>query len=156
RAAAMQGQMNLLEHEARHHFVDGVRGFVNAMKPTYYHCDNFQDNRGTGYSCSDRPTGQSGLVAQLDRILDEADPLGKKALSVTDPACASLRLHDYDYILTLINADRTEYITRYFSKRWVIGASGKLELPAEANDWLLVALQDDPIFLNRLQIDYLG
>jgi hypothetical protein len=159
RSAALQEQMNLLEHEARYHFVDGVRGFVNAIHPTFYGCDQYQDSRGTGYSCSDRPTGKNKLVAQLNRLLDEADAFGRKSRSVMDSVCATFRAHDYDYIITLINGDGTEFLTQYVSKGCFIAADGPLsprELPAEAKDWLLIALQDDPIFLNRLQIDFIA
>jgi hypothetical protein len=160
-------QMNYLQFETEWHFYHGVAPTVNAMKAVENNCGNFVfDFLSFGGCCGGcTNTGKKTLVEKLNQLADQANKVGENSESLLDNNCVAARDHAPpppgqwwgDSRLIAINFDTQQFATLYITHLCDFPVGGGIyKLAKPVQDLLKRALKQDPIFLNRYQLDIVG
>jgi hypothetical protein len=159
RDSVFLGETELLEAEAGWRYYHGVWPTVDAMPEKVGECDPITYALSGGQCPNMQFTARNRLMTQLNDIATEANKHVQLSISVAATACLAPHAHDLDSINIAIDAETGEFATVYDTGVCYGGARGdrtKLHFPPAMDDWLQRALKQDPIFLNRYQLDLLS
>jgi hypothetical protein len=156
------GEMNNLQAEARWRFYNAIWPVVDAMPDKIGSCDPIT-YLGSGLTCPNmKYTAKRRLASELNDIAREGNKYRKYSLSFADKNCdykpidKNYRAHYINSpapIISLgINQDTNEFVSVYNNSCYA-GVAGKVSLPEPMQTWLAAAIRQDPIFLNRYELD---
>ncbi len=146
-------------------FLEGIAKSIDSMPSSHYTCFSVTyppgpdgSGGGSGTSCSNQPTGKKALVDKFNAIAADARKAGLWRSSLSDPGCLATQTHSNDVIQTIVNQDTLDFAVRYQTDACFGAAQANfksLNIPSPADQWLTQALKQDPMFLNRYQLDLL-
>ena len=147
-------EMNLLQYEARKRYIDGITPTVNALPETITVCSP-TPNGGT--QCPTYDSGKHTIMQQVNSIIDDKNQYARTAREVhrlSDPQCTFQKPHTA-FLQVAINEKTNEFVSHYVEGVCQGAAQGQFPLSGAASEALQRALKQDPIFLNRYQLDLL-
>jgi hypothetical protein len=153
RRSFFAGTANLLEWEAEVRFLNGIAPTINAMPSEHTVCFSITDSQGSGMSCGDQPTIKAKLVSQFNAAEKAVRLAGILSSSLSGPGCLSRPANSAGNVETVTNEATNEFVTYYDSEGCGGAIQGQVALPHPLDLLLRQALEHDPIFLNRYQLD---